>query len=461
MSLQSIQPPHQPNQQWWLFKLPSLASQTLLSPPQHQFNSTPILCPLLSSTLIPPSLSIPLSLTSFPSPSPQTLIAPTSSSSSFLRLQSSNPNTTPRVLFIVAGPHRGGSQILLRFYVVHEGKSLFSRAQVVCTQKGVSFEPRLGVLLDLNHGLSVKLAGGVNYFALCLNSSPKVLVFGVKMVGGDEIGVKLMRCAVIECCTHVWSMSVSFGFLILGEDNGVRVFNLRALAKGKAKKVKCSISNVSENHCLNGRQDDDRGSRSLNGASEIPCNDSLDGKINKHCAAEQRSIGFPQKSNELGACFITFTRKEVGNMQSMRASAKAVSVQALFSKKFLVLDSTGDLHVLCLANPALGSNLYLNSHMRQLPHAFKVQKLAILPDISSRTQTIWVSDLYHSVHVLAVSDIEPSLHKTDASKCKEKLMQISVIQAIFAGEKIQDVVPLAANGILLLGQDNLYVYAIS
>ncbi|KAF5751615.1 hypothetical protein HS088_TW02G00630 [Tripterygium wilfordii] len=440
------------------FTNPSLSSTTSL-----QFDAHSLSLALIhsdSSISLYPSLS-PLSLTSFPSPSPQTLIPPPSSSSSFLSLQSSNPNTTPRVLFIVAGPHRGGSQILLRFYIVHESKNLFSRAQVVCTQKGVSFEPRLGVLLDLNHGLSVKLAGGINYFALCLNSSSKVLVFGVKMVGGDEIGVKLMRCAVIECCTHVWSMSVSFGFLILGEDNGVRVFNLRALAKGKAKKVKCSISNVSENHCLNGRHDDGRGSP--NGSSEVPCNDLSDGKINKLSAAkqqlEQKSIGFPQNSIEVGECFVTFTRKEEGNLQSMRASVKAVSVQALSSKKFIILDSTGDLHVLCLASHALGSNL--NYHMRQLPHVVKVQKLAILPDISSRTPIIWVSDLYHSVHVLGVSDMGPAVHKNDASKCKDKLMQISVIQAIFAGEKIQDVVPLAANGILLLGQDNLYVYAIS
>lgn len=39
--------------------------------------------------------------------------------------------------------------------------------------------------------------------------------------------VKLMRCAVIECSVPVWSISVSSGVLILGEDNGVRVFNLR------------------------------------------------------------------------------------------------------------------------------------------------------------------------------------------------------------------------------------------
>ncbi|KAJ6707689.1 hypothetical protein OIU85_028000 [Salix viminalis] len=50
--------------------------------------------------------------------------------------------------------------------------------------------------------------------------------------------VKLMRCAVIECSVPVWSISVSSGVLILGEDNGVRVFNLRQLLKCKVKKVK-------------------------------------------------------------------------------------------------------------------------------------------------------------------------------------------------------------------------------
>lgn len=36
-----------------------------------------------------------------------------------------------------------------------------------------------------------------------------------------------------------------------------------------------------------------------------------------------------------------------------------------------------------------------------------------------------------------------------------------VMQAIFAGEKIQDITSLAANAILILGQGSLYAYTIS
>ena len=58
--------------------------------------------------------------------------------------------------------------------------------------------------------------------------------------GGDgndgDGGVRLMRCAVIECSRPVFSVSVAFGFLILGEENGVRVFGLRRLVKGRSGK---------------------------------------------------------------------------------------------------------------------------------------------------------------------------------------------------------------------------------
>lgn len=196
-----------------------------------------------SSFSLYPSLS-PLSLTSLPPP--QTLVCPPSSSSTFLLLQNSNPNdpkTDSRVLFIVSGPYGGGSKILLRFYILQRQK-LFTKAQVVCSQKGLQFDQRLGVLVDCNHGVSIKLSGSVNFFAMYSVSSSKVWVFGMKLVGsngnddGDGFVVKLMKCAVIECCNPVWSFSISFGFLILGEDNGVRVFNLRPLVKGRIRKVK-------------------------------------------------------------------------------------------------------------------------------------------------------------------------------------------------------------------------------
>lgn len=57
--------------------------------------------------------------------------------------------------------------------------------------------------------------------------------------------------------------------------------------------------------------------------------------------------------------------------------------------------------------------------------------------------------------------MDASVGDTDNKDSEGKLVGISVIQAIFASEKIQDVIPLATNAILLLGQGNLYAYTIS
>lgn len=94
--------------------------------------------------------------------------------------------------------------------------------------------------MDVHHGASVKLSGSVNFFAMYSFTRSKIWVFGVRLMDGD-VGLKLMRCAVIECCKPVWSMCMSFGFFIFGEENGVRVLSLKSLVKGKSKRVKNGI----------------------------------------------------------------------------------------------------------------------------------------------------------------------------------------------------------------------------
>lgn len=157
------------------------------------------------------------------------------------------------------------------------------RAQVVCTQKDLNFDEKLGVLVDTHHGVSIKLAGSVNFFAMYSVSSSKIAVFAVKVVGDDDDGVvvKLMRCAVIECCKLVWSISISFGFLILGEDNGVRVFNLRQLVKGSVRKAKTLSSNMKPNGLsgeLVGNKLGGGKCGGVEGTSEIACIGNLCGK---------------------------------------------------------------------------------------------------------------------------------------------------------------------------------------
>lgn len=151
-------------------------------------------------------------------------------------------------------------------------------------------------------------------------SISKIWVFGVKTLGdgdGDEdedgVIVKLMRCAVIECSRPVSAISVSFGVLILGEENGVRVFDLRRLVKGgRVRKGDSSGSNLSlslENGKMLNEKSFEEGRGGLNnlrlpngvigghyakfaagksggeGAQEFTCNGYLDGGMDKHCVS--------------------------------------------------------------------------------------------------------------------------------------------------------------------------------
>ncbi|XP_061979013.1 uncharacterized protein LOC133699669 isoform X2 [Populus nigra] len=405
-----------------------------------------------SSLSLFPSLPFP-SLPSLP-PKPQTLVPSPSSSSSFLLI---HQDPIPKVLFLVAGPYKGGSQILLRFHVL-QNDSFFYKPQVVCNQKGLAFDSKLGVLLDINHGVSIKIVGSINFFVLHSVSSKKVWVFAVKLIDdGDGEMLKLMRCAVIECSVPVWSISVSSGVLILGEDNGVRVFNLRQLVKWKVKKVKGFDSNGK----LDGKglksSNGDGEDNGVSSSSGNACNGALDGKTDKHCVSvKQRSVRCSQDSGEGGACFVAFKREVTEGMKP--TTLKAVSIQALPPKKFVILDSTGDLHILCLSAPVVGPNVM--AHMRRLPHSMKVQKLAVFPDFSSKMQTFWVSDGLHSVHTITLSNMDAAVNTNDGDVTQEKLIRITVIQAILSAEKIQDLIPLGANGILILGQGNIYSYTI-
>lgn len=81
-----------------------------------------------------------------------------------------------------------------------------------------------------------------------------------------------------------------------------------------------------------------------------------------------------------GTFFVQFSLEEPCQKSSTKSlsSLRAVSVQSLSQKKFLVLDSDGDLHLL-----GLYSGLESTGHMKRLSHTMKVQLLAVLPDISS------------------------------------------------------------------------------
>ncbi|KAL1060704.1 hypothetical protein V6Z11_1Z076800 [Gossypium hirsutum] len=325
-----------------------------------------------SSLSLFPSISFPFSSTQ-----KSLSIPPPSSSSTFLLLKtqkSPNPGS-----FVVAGPYKGGSKA-------------FEKAKVVSKQNGIEFDDKVGVF-DVSHGLKLMIS---------------VLIFGVNLVvdtdeSDDGVAFKLMKFAVIDC---------------LKPENGVKVWNLRELVKGKKYFG--------------------------------DCNGHLDGKIEKpSVSVKPRSGKHRQESAEPGACFVPFEPKEVKDLTSGKASSmslKAISIRPLSSKRFLVLD-TGDLFVLHVTDTSVGSDV--TCYMRLLPHVMKVQMMAVFPDISSRRQTVWISDGHHSMHVV---DISSAVNETDKRE---------IVQAIFTSEKVQDMIPTAANSILILGQGSLYAYTIS
>lgn len=233
-----------------------------------------------SSISLFPSISFP-----FSSHQNSLTIPPPSSSSTFLLIRKTQQNPNPRVLFIVAGPYKGASKVLLRFFLYrNHGSKVFEKPKVVSKQKGIEIDDKVGVLIDVSHGLKAIIVGSVNFFALYSVSSSKVLIFGVKLVGNDEVGdgvaVKLMKCAVIDCLKPVFSMSMSFEWLVLGEENGVKVWDLRELVKGK------KVRRVKNYGLSNGVIGDGDGIFSAgSSSSEIVCDGYLNGKIEKNSAS--------------------------------------------------------------------------------------------------------------------------------------------------------------------------------
>ncbi|GAB2299948.1 hypothetical protein Dimus_033993 [Dionaea muscipula] len=418
-------------------------------------------------------------------PPPQTLIPSPCSSSCFLSLTPSPTPTPPtsnppisRSLFVAAGPaDDDGSKVSLRFYLLLKNQR-FVKAKMSCTQTGLDFDPKLGVVVvDVCHGVKVMMVGSVNYFALYSVSAEKILVFGVRMVEGaaeDGVDLRLVKCAVIGCCSPVSAIRVAFGWLILGELNGVRFFPLRKLVKGRVGSRRKRGFGRRENAYLNlpngvcnateenADFDEDLVTAGLmvtspGGAgdginvesSDILSGGNMDGKPG---SLKLRSLKLQQDSGELGMCFVPFNVAE-RSAKSQDSTTEAISIQALSRNKFLIVDSNGNLSILHL--PDCGPAL-----MRHLSGTPQVCQAAVFPDSLSSGQTLWVSDGSYSVLIIVVPD-EENANGNDSSNYEVKLVEVSVSGAIFVCESIQDIVLLASNTILILGQDNLYAYSIS
>ena len=168
---------------------------------------------------------------------------------------------------------------------------------MVCNQTGLEFDDhKSGVVFRVRHGASVKLVGSINVFVMYSVSNSKIWVFSARMVDDDDnsVTVKLMKCAVIDCCVPVFAISISFAFLILGEENGVRVFSLRPLVKGRVKRENRKLNNGLSYGKLGGqRLNFPNGVNQKIDGSEVSYGDSVNSKV-----VENSSNGYVEEKSE-------------------------------------------------------------------------------------------------------------------------------------------------------------------
>ncbi|XP_020522358.1 uncharacterized protein LOC18433644 isoform X1 [Amborella trichopoda] len=525
---------------------PSLvASSLFFEPTSRSFavmssDSSILLFPLLPLSL--PSLStnshsLSSSLPSLSAPSCVS-IPPPCSSACFIRIHGHGRN--PRVLFLCTSPAKSGSRTLLRAWILKEN-STFTRAHL-CFKDTRS---NSGISLDLPHGFGVQLSGSVNVFSLHSPSSAKIWVMASKPVAETE-RMNVVKCAVIDCNSPVYSIRVFVQYLLLGEEDGVRVFTLKNLVKGKVvKKVvsdKVRVSNdgphrscrnLSNGIFENGQKDGGAisesftmkfGDDSLKDCSgnvgskrnlrnglikglddnegirdtdryRHPNATSYNGKLIGPTGPVSEDNGFIRVSNygvsdgqfvcesknllkrggasfismdnflptsnqgmkvssepdpvpveirttlklrqdsgEHGSYFVSFKGSDCHGSKCNNpssASLRVISIHALAHKRFLILDSFGDLHLLNLhGNPSGSETIDVASNqsfMKRMDCSMNVQMFGAFSDVSARPRTIWISDGCHSLHVMALieNEIEASSTELGEVASKENIFQLS------------------------------------
>lgn len=98
---------------------------------------------------------------------------------------------------------------------------------------------------------------------------------------------------------------------------------------------------------------------------------------------KQTNVKLKHDDRDGGSCFFVLKGNEVKtkSMTKVSMSIKAISIQAVSQRMFLILDSHGDLHLLSLSNSGIGVDI--TGNVRQLPRIMKVWSLAVLPDLST------------------------------------------------------------------------------
>ncbi|WOL03148.1 hypothetical protein Cni_G11868 [Canna indica] len=427
-----------------------------------------------SSALLYPSLSPGPSH----SPSP-TAVPPPSTAACFLRLLPSN-----RVVFLSASPLAAGSAVQLRSWILAPrcggASSTFAPARL--DYRNERDQP--AVTLGFRHGHTVRLVGSVNAFVIHSSAANQIWVMAARPASAEKGTVHLVKCAVIELTLPIYSITLSTRSMLLGEVDGVRVFPLWPLLKGRIsksrdvghRKASASMEDICNKNLPNGLVIP-KTSLVPESGSRCDCSGSgqeaeAEGKTDG-CSAPHKLkiVRIRQDSGDLYSFFVVIKRPESQNYKvqaGVPTSSKAVCIHVLSQKKYLILDSTGDLHVLKLKDSGMSleptsqfSMFSEDAHLYHLDNVMEVQLLATLPDTSSKTQFVWLSDGGYSIHLISLDDTETTVGEGDNDENKQKASIFSVVGAIFTSEKIQDIVPISTNSCLVLCQGNMFIYGIA
>ncbi|ONM39005.1 hypothetical protein ZEAMMB73_Zm00001d043776 [Zea mays] len=176
-------------------------------------------------------------------------------------------------------------------------------------------------------------------------------------------------------------MEVAMGRLLLGEVGGLRVFPLRGLMKGgKERDVKKEVAVVV------GRKGCHKKNGMLNGlvvpVNRVSYGGNGEGDFVSTC--KLTTLRVKQSSGSYCSFSLAFQnddQKSEGSMELLN-SVKAISIHPLSNNKFLVLDSSGVLHVFIFSTTQMVSRGAIkqcseNIHTYRLHYPMKVQLSAV------------------------------------------------------------------------------------
>ncbi|KAF8676233.1 hypothetical protein HU200_047104 [Digitaria exilis] len=432
----------------------------LLAPPSSPSRTLALLFPDSSAHLFPSLPNPAPGAASSSSPAPTPVPSPLAAAACFALLLPSS-----HLLFLSAHPSPASPAVHLRAYSLAAAPAFPRFAPASLSFKRHASASGLP-LQGLPFGLGVRLAAGVNAVALLSLAAGQIWVLAPKLAA-DGRTVELHKCAVVELepARPVYAMEVAMGRLLLGEASGLRVFPLRGLMKGGKEEGK------KEGAGFAGRKSLQKKNGMVNGLV-VPVRRGSHGERGEAdvvSTCKLTTLRVKQSSGSYCPFFSTFQNdghNSQGSMELLK-SEKAVSIHPLSKNKFLVLDSYGVLHIFSLSTAEMGSGAARkqyseNIHTYRLDYPMKVRLSAVFPSSSIKTQIFWVSDGGHSVHVMSAFDFE-STNGDDGGVTEKKLAstKLSAIEAIFTSERVQDIVPISKDSLIILGQGNIFLYGTS